>query len=71
MVSPGEQGQEMGCVVRADGHHFQESALQCTALSQLDTDFVYAENEELIGNIIRITYPQADMQNMVCVCVCI
>jgi hypothetical protein len=52
----GKSGKEVGCMVRADPQKFSEGALKCTVLRQMEADFKYHPNEELVGNIIRVTY---------------
>ena len=61
-VGTGSEDKEVGCLVRADSAHFQESSFTCTLLNQLDTDFEYGEHEELVGNIIRLSGQQEDQE---------
>ncbi|ELU16132.1 hypothetical protein CAPTEDRAFT_228009 [Capitella teleta] len=56
----GPVGKEVGCMVRADPQRFSEGALKCSTVPQIDVDFKYELNEELVGNIIRLAYSNED-----------
>lgn len=56
---------EVGCLVRADPQRYSESSMHCTVVPQLESDFKYGENEELVGHIIKVTYDRdEDLQQV-------
>lgn len=53
----GDFDQGVVCMVRGDPNKFDEfrDAVQCDIIDQLEADFSYDENEELVSNIIAVT----------------
>lgn len=66
-VAEGEVDQGVGCLVRADADRFEENSMTCQVLDVKEAEFHLEANEELVGNIVRLTSsggqdkPQSDI----------
>ena len=65
-IEAGEFDQGIGCIIRGQSGHFQESSVQCTLITQLESSFLFEKNEELVSNIVKLTRAQDGQEISVC-----
>ena len=61
-MKPRDLDHGIGCIVRADPTKVKESWITCDVIEELNGSFRYAENEELVSNIIRLRPTTKDDQ---------
>ncbi|XP_064596326.1 death domain-containing protein 1-like [Liolophura sinensis] len=70
-ISGSPESDAIGCIVRGDPAHFDPGRVTCVYVNQLESSFVFEQNDELVSPILSLEPgdPEDSLQSTICVAI--